>query len=68
MIKKIVCLSLVFVMLFAFAGCGEKVTLKCDKCGKDVSADADSNMTDEWIIYCEECEKELFSDGFVPEE
>lgn len=65
MIKKFVLLSLVLAMLFAFGGCGEKKILKCDNCGNDVSADADSNVEDDWIIYCAECEEELFSDGLV---
>jgi endogenous inhibitor of DNA gyrase (YacG/DUF329 family) len=34
-----------------------KVTLHCDNCGKEVKAD--NNMTEEWLIFCSDCEKEL---------
>ena len=52
----------------ALAGCGEKKTLSCDNCGADVQVAANSEMTDEWIIYCEECEASLGFDTLVSEE
>lgn len=47
---------------FAVVGCGEKKTLHCDCCGSEVVVDGDSNMEEDWIIYCETCNEELFGD------
>lgn len=67
MLKKILLIITVLAMMLTFAGCGEKIALHCDSCGEEVMADADSNMDESWLIYCEKCEKELLSDGFIPE-
>ena len=66
--KKFVLLLMILAMIFAFAGCGEKKTLRCDNCGADVQVAANSEMTDEWIIYCEECEASLGFNTLVSEE
>ena len=47
------------MLVLGLTACGKK-TLHCDLCGKEVSAD--SNMDEDWIIYCEECEPELNMD------
>ena len=61
--KKKLCLILAFVlMLSVFVGCGKMKTLKCDGCGTEVEVKESSNMTDEWIIYCEKCNEEFFGD------
>lgn len=64
--KRIV--SVVFAMLVLLStlcGCGEKKELTCDHCGKKVETSAKSNMEEDWLIYCEECNEELFSDDPV---
>ena len=66
--KKIIALMMIFAMLLAFAGCGEKKNLTCDHCGKDVQVVADSEMNDEWIIYCDECNINLGFNTLVSEE
>ena len=33
--------------------------LHCDRCGREVEFDADSNMTEDWIIVCKECRKDM---------
>ena len=66
--KKFVLLLMILAMIFAFTGCGEKKTLTCDHCGADVQVAADSEMTDEWIIYCDECEASLGFNTLVSEE
>ena len=65
--KIIILIGVIIAMLLTIVGCGEKITLHCDNCGKEVQADADSNMTEDWAIYCSECEKEIFSDLIVEE-
>ena len=57
--KKIIVLFITAFMLVSLCACGEKKILKCDGCGKDVEVDASSDMTDEWTVFCSDCEKEL---------
>ncbi len=56
--KKLLAILLIMAMLVMLGGCGEPKILTCDGCGAKVEVDADSNMTDEWIVFCEECEKD----------
>ena len=54
-----------------FSGCGSAKASRvvhCDRCGKEITVDADSNLTDEWILYCTDCEKELGLDTIIPTE
>ena len=66
--KKFVLLILTLAMIFSFAGCGEKKTLRCDHCGADVQVAANSEMTDDWIIYCDDCNVKFGFDTLVSEE
>ena len=61
--KAIYVIVAIGTMLILLIGCGEKKTLICDGCGKEVSVQADSNMDDSWIIFCSQCEKELGLDS-----
>lgn len=58
--KAIVFLSL-FALIFALAACATKI-LHCDSCGKEVQVKESSNMEEDWIIYCAECNESLFGD------
>ncbi len=56
MLKK----AVLSIIILSFALCAvscknETKELICDGCGKVVEVEADSNMTDEWIIFCGEC-------------
>lgn len=57
--KRVLLIMLALLMMTALCACGEQKQLQCDGCGTMVSVNADSDMTDEWLIYCGECEKEL---------
>lgn len=51
------------ILLCAFSmtfGCGEKKVLHCDRCGNEVTYPLDSNVTEDWIIVCNDCRKELY--------
>lgn len=63
--KKVLCLILAVSVLFALAGCVKTKTLHCDYCNKEVEVKENSNMDEEWIIYCEECNEELFGNDPV---
>lgn len=63
MTKRIIAILFALMILaVCLCGCGEKRELTCDNCGVKVQVDADSNMEEDWIIYCEECNEELFGD------
>ena len=52
--KKMVALLLSLALVFTLMACGkETVTLHCDGCGKEVQADP--QMDESWIIFCDEC-------------
>ena len=57
-------LMLIFLLALAIliSSCGKTKILHCDYCGGEVEVSEKSNMTEDWIIYCEPCNNELFSD------
>lgn len=66
MVKRIFTAILVLLMLLSLAACGgEKRIVHCDYCGDEVLIDADSNMEEDWIIYCGPCNEELFGGTLV---
>ena len=66
--KKTAAVVLTLCLMTVLSSCGEKKTLHCDNCGKEVTVSADSNMTEDWIVYCSDCEKELGLDNVVETE
>lgn len=47
------------VAMLVFCGCASQ-EYTCDHCGKVFSAPADENMTEDWIIFCGDCNEKLF--------
>lgn len=75
MLKKFLLTLLALSLLLCLCACGEESeeskeptrVVHCDHCGEAVEIDADSNMTEDWIIYCGPCNVELFGeDGLIP--
>lgn len=60
--KKILSFLSITTIVLTLAGCGATKTLHCDHCGKEVFVKENSNMEEDWIIYCEACNEELFAD------
>lgn len=64
--KKMICLLLALMLMLTLFACGKAKTVTCDHCGAEIALTSDSNITDEWIVYCKDCELELFGeDGVV---
>lgn len=67
--KFISVLILCLAMMLMLFGCGkEPKLLHCDRCGKELTVDGDSNMEEDWIIFCPACEEEAFGDNPVVQE
>ena len=69
--KRFYILSALLVLLSAVCtGCSVSKArtrvVHCDRCGKEVAVAEDSNITDDWILYCTDCEKELGLDTLIP--
>ena len=63
--KRFALLIALLVLLAVLTGCGEPKTVSCDHCGATIELTKDSNITDEWIVFCKTCEEELFGDNPV---
>lgn len=62
MLKKIACILLALTVILSFTACKTE-TYKCARCGTDVKVKASSPVTDEWTIFCEDCEEYVFDEG-----
>ena len=58
-------LAALLALAMLLTGCGGSKTVTCDHCGADITLSEDSNITDEWIVFCKECEETLFGDNPV---
>ena len=66
--KKITAVILIAIMIFTLSACASK-TLHCDNCNKEIKVSEKSNVEEDWILFCSECEKELFGEeGIVQRE
>ncbi len=65
-------LAALLLLLAVCTGCSSPFSqtpmriVHCDRCGKEVPVAEDSNITDDWILYCTDCEKELGLDTLIP--
>ena len=60
--KKILCLLMIASMLLAMTGCGKTKTLHCDDCNKEITVKENSDMNEDWNIFCEDCEAKRIGD------
>ena len=61
--KKLLCILCALCLLSALTACGKTKTLHCDACGKEISVKESSNREEDWIVYCEKCNDELFGEN-----
>ena len=63
--KRMICLLLILAWLLTLVvGCGTR-TVTCDGCGAEISVKENSNVTDEWTLFCSQCEKDLFGEDSI---
>ena len=60
--KTLLLLLIATLLLTALAGCGKTKPQHGDHGQKEITVEEDSNMEEEWIIYCPACNEELFGD------
>lgn len=65
MIRRSLLVLLALCILASACGCGAKKVLHCDNCGIEVEVNVDSDMEEDWLIYCEACNEALFADDPV---
>ena len=63
--KKVLCFLAAASLLFALGGCAKTKTLHCDKCNEEIVVKENSDMNEDWGIYCEDCHEELFGNDPV---
>ena len=49
------------VLALLMLGCAKKI-LHCDGCGREIKVSADSNLTEDSIVLCKDCQKKLYGD------
>lgn len=63
--KKLLICILAMAMLPLFGcrknGSATKI-IHCDGCGKELEFPADSNVTEDWVILCDECNEKVDRD------
>ena len=59
--KNILIALMIALALLTLFGCKTK-TLHCDHCGKEITVEEKSNMEEDWIVCCKECNEKLFAD------
>lgn len=61
--KRITVILLALAMLLIMTACGGTKILHCDGCDKEIEIAANSNMEEDWAIFCESCEKEIMDEN-----
>ncbi len=57
--KRLFVILLLLVSLLALAGCGKESVVHCDRCGAEIVLPAGSRITEDWIVFCKQCEAEI---------
>ena len=58
--KRLIAIALLVLSLLALSACGGKTRIvHCDRCGKEIQVAEDSNITEDWIVFCKDCEAEI---------
>ena len=63
--NKLILIGVILCTLLVAAACAKTKALTCDGCGTEVRVEESSNMEEDWIIYCEECNNTFFANDPV---
>lgn len=66
-LRRLLAVLFAAALCVSLLGCVPTKTVHCDGCGKELKIAADSNMTEDWTIFCRECEVALGLDKVVEE-
>ena len=59
--KRTLLLCLLLTLLLLLGGCKKETrVVHCDRCDAEIAVEADSNITEDWIVFCKTCELEAF--------
>jgi len=61
--------SILFIVLLTISltACGKTKIVHCDNCGAEIKVSEKDAVTEDWILYCEKCNKELGIDESIIE-
>ena len=61
--KRLIAIALLILALLGLCACGGKTrVVHCDGCGKEIQVDASSDLNEDAIFLCEDCQKLLYSE------
>ncbi len=63
--KKLICTLLIISIPLCLSGCVKTKTLHCDSCNTEIVVRENSNVEEDWAIYCESCEEEILGDDTI---
>ncbi len=63
--KWILTTAALLCLLSLLPGCAKSRIVHCDRCGAEITLNADSNIDEDWIVFCKTCEEEAFGDNPV---
>ena len=64
--KIFITIAAVCALASILCGCAARV-VHCDRCGREIRVKESSAVTEDWLLYCSDCEKELGLDSIIPE-
>lgn len=59
MIKKTIVITALVCAMLMLGGCEGNKILHCNNCNKELKVRESSNMTEDWTVYCSDCEELL---------
>ena len=60
--RRLIAIALLVLALLALCACGRTRVVHCDGCGKEIQVDASSDLNEDAIFLCEDCQKLLYSE------
>ena len=61
--KKILLVVTTLLIIASLAGCGKTKILHCDGCNAEIEVAENSDITEDWILYCSTCEDDIFTNN-----